>query len=201
MFKALFKLVAVMLLALGAAGGVVLWRSPDSLYTIQEWLNYSRFRRYDDIISEAGRKRQIDPMLIKAIVWRESSFHPEKIGRNGERGLMQVRVAAAREWAKAEKVDDFTESDLFKPRTNIEAGTWYLKRAMQRWSAKDDAIPFALAEYNAGRTRVDQWVTQTDMGGKATADDLRQSIPFRSTRAYIDTILKRYRLYKQRGHL
>ena len=201
MFGFLGKLIAVILLAAAAAAGIVLWRSADSLYTIQEWLNYSRFRRYDRIIAEVGRKRQIDPMLIKAIIWRESSFHPEKIGKNGERGLMQVNAAAARDWAKSQRQEDFTESDLFNPRTNIEAGTWYLKQALQRWSAKDDPIPFALAEYNAGLTRVDRWIGQTNMGGKATADDLRESIPYRSTRSYIETILHRYKFYKARGHL
>jgi soluble lytic murein transglycosylase len=201
LFGCLGKLIAVLALAALAAAGIVLWHSADSLYTIQEWLNYSRFSRYDKIIAEVGKKRQIDPMLIKAIIWRESSFHPDKVGKNGERGLMQVTVAAAKEWAKAERQADFVESDLFKPRTNIEAGTWYLKQALQRWSTKDDALPFALAEYNAGRSRVNQWIDQTNMGEKTSANDLRESIPYRSTRAYIDTILKRYNLYKQRGYL
>ena len=201
LFGCLGKLLAVLTLAAMAAAGIVLWKSPDALYTIQEWLNFSRFSRYDRIIAEVGKKRQIDPMLIKAIIWRESSFHPDKVGKNGERGLMQVTVAAAKEWAKAERQNDFTETDLFKPRTNIEAGTWYLKQALQRWSTKDDAVPFALAEYNAGRTRVDRWIAQTNMGDKTSADDLRESIPYRSTRSYIETILKRYKLYKQRGYL
>jgi soluble lytic murein transglycosylase len=89
-------------------------------------------------------------MLVKAVVWRESRFDPHKVGTAGERGLMQVSERAANEWARENKIDPFRVEDLFEGKTNLRAGTWYLRRAMQHWEHQPDPLPFALAEYNAG---------------------------------------------------
>lgn len=201
MFRFVRNLVAITLFAAALAAGWVLSRSSDPLYVVQEWLGYARFRRYDPIIVAMAHKYGVDPMLIKAVIWRESAFHPEMVGKDGERGLMQVTPAAASDWVKQKKIETFVPTDLFSPRTNIDAGTWYLKQALQRWAQKDDPIPFALAEYNAGRRRVDRWVGDSNMGGHATAADLRDNIAFPSTRKYVESILARYRFYKERGRL
>lgn len=183
------------------AAAIVLSRSHDPLYCVQEWVFYKRFHRYDELITQAGGKYRVDPMLIKAVVWRESSFHPEKVGKSGERGLMQLMPAAAGEWAKAEKIQTFRLPDLHSPKTNIEAGTWYLKQALDRWTSKDDPVPFALAEYNAGRKRVDRWIRESNMGKGASAKDLVGSISFPGTRNYVEDITGRYRFYKMRGRM
>ena len=39
---------------------------------------------------------------------------------------MQITENAAIDWARAEKIQTFVSSDLFDPKVNIEAGTWYL---------------------------------------------------------------------------
>ena len=201
MFRFVRNFFLVTLLAAAVAAGWVLSRSTDPVYVVQEWLNYGRFRRYDSLIVAIGRREGIDPMLIKAVVWRESAFRPDKVGKDGERGLMQVMPGAAGDWAKQNKIETFVPTDLFAPRTNLEAGAWYLKQALQRYAQKDDPVTFALAEYNAGRRRVDKWVGESNMGDRATADDLRDSISFPGTRNYVDAILARYRFYKQRGRL
>ena len=61
-------------------------------------------------------------------------------------------------WAKANKIEDFNDDDLYDPETNIRVGTWYLNRALKRWSQTDDPVTFALAEYNAGRSNALKWV-------------------------------------------
>jgi soluble lytic murein transglycosylase len=190
------KFVVVIFLSVLAAAALGLWRSPDAFYTIQEWLNPTRFHRYDAVITSIAHKHGIDPMLIKAIVWRESTFHPGKVGRDGERGLMQVSPAAAGDWARVRKVETFAISDLFDPKTNLDAGTWYFKQALQHWEAKDDPITFALAEYNAGKKRSERWAGVAD-----TAKDFRRKISFPGTRAYVEGIESRYRFYKARGRM
>ncbi|MEA3189174.1 MAG: soluble lytic murein transglycosylase, partial [Chthoniobacter sp.] len=104
-------------------------------------------------------------------------------------------------WAKQNKIETFVPTDLFAPKTNLEAGTWYLKQALQRWAQKDDPMVFALAEYNAGLRRVDKWVGDSNMGQRATGADLHDNIGFPMTKNYVDSILARYRFYKQRGRL
>ena len=120
LLKGLLILCAVVVFA---AGWFVI-RSPDPEYAAYETLFHTRFHRYDAIIQEIATKRGVDPMVIKAVAWRESRFQADKEGSQGERGLMQITDAAAREWVKSEKVANFAPEDLFDPKTNIEAGSW-----------------------------------------------------------------------------
>jgi soluble lytic murein transglycosylase len=197
MFRFVWRLLFILVFAALTAASVLLWLSPDPFYEVQKWMSGSRFSAYDEIIEEVGHKQGVDPLLIKALVWRESGFHPDKVGTAGERGLMQVTEAAAQEWAKAEKIETFVPTDLFDPKTNLEAGTWYLAKSLDRWKEKDNPVPFALAEYNAGRSRVNQWVAATNMGDKANADDLLGAIDFPLTRKYITDITERLRFYRE----
>lgn len=198
MRRFLWRLLFVICFAAITAASVVLWLSPDPLYHLREFVGTGRYHAYDDLIREAAARHNLDPLLIKAIVWRESAFHPEKVGNSGERGLMQVTEAAAADWARAEKIETFVPADLFDPRTNLQVGVWYLAKAWERWKDKDDPIPFALGEYNAGRSRVDRWISFTNMGDKASAEDLLSAIDFPSTRRYITEIIARYRFYQDR---
>lgn len=195
----LVTLITVLLLAVLLGAGFVLGTSHDPVYTLKEWLGWSSYHRYDGLINEIALKDKIDPMLLKAVIWRESSFDPDMMGKEGERGLMQVSVAAAADWAAAQKTAPPAPDDLFDTRTNIEVGAWYLKRALQNHSTKDDPIPFALAEYNAGRQRVNQWLG--DNGTTMGAKEFRDKITIGSTRKYVDTIEGRYQFYKDRGRM
>ena len=72
MFRVLRNFLAVSLLAGIVAAGWVLSRSNDPVYVVQEWVNYPRFKRYDRLITDISHKHGVDPMLIKAVIWRES---------------------------------------------------------------------------------------------------------------------------------
>ena len=188
------------MIALGGAFAFIALRSGDPAYTMYEWISPARFQHYDGLIRAVAADRHLDPMLVKAIVWRESRFDPQKHGTAGERGLMQVSERAANEWARENKIDNFRVEKLFDPRTNLEAGTWYLQRALQHWDNQPDPLLFALAEYNAGASRVQRWA-----GGDATvpiaSQDFLRNIDFPSTRSYIDSIIDRYEFYKRRGRM
>ena len=201
MFRFFRRLLIVIGLAALTAAGILLWLSPDPTYLVHEWLALGRYHRFDNEIREVATRFDLDPALIKAIVWRESTFLPDKVGASGERGLMQVGEAAAKDWATAEKLETFVPTDLFDARNNLEAGTWYLRRALNRWKGKDRPLAFALAEYNAGRTRVDRWIAATNMGDQATADDLLGAIDYPSTRRYVEEVTRRMDFYRNRGRL
>jgi soluble lytic murein transglycosylase len=201
MFRALWKLVVLVILAAFAGAAAVLLLSPNPRLTVKEWMSYPYCHQYDAIITSVAKKYDVDPMLVKAIVWHESSFRRDMIGKNGERGLMQVTEGAAKEWAKAQKVENFVPTDLFDAKTNLDAGTWYFKKSQERWKAKDDPLVFALAEYNAGHGRVQHWIEDSNMGKAATAADLLDSMTFPGTRAYIDSITSRRDFFKKRGRM
>jgi soluble lytic murein transglycosylase-like protein len=142
MIQFLFKFILCVLLAMAAAFAYFAVKSGAPLYTFYEWLSPARFHRYDRLIRGVALEHHLDPMLVKAVVWRESRFDPKKRGTHGERGLMQVSERAANEWARETKIAGFDPDQLFEPKTNLEAGTWYLHRAMQHWEHQSD--PFRL---------------------------------------------------------
>jgi len=113
---------------------------------------------------------------------------------------MQVSERAANERARENKIAGFNLGQLFEAKTNLEAGTWYLRRAMEHWDHQSDPIPFALAEYNAGASRAQRW-----SGGNGVTDiserQFLQKIDFPATRRYVESIIDRYRFYQHRGRM
>lgn len=194
----------VLVLSWATAVGCLIFRSHDPVYVLRELKDWRDYRRFDALIARVAREYSLDPRLVKAVVWRESRFQADMKGRNGERGLMQVTEVAARDWALARGVPSFRPEELLAPEKNLEVGVWYLSKAVQRWVTTDDAVPFALAEYNAGKSRVDRWIRsaiQKTNGQPVTAQSFQESIDFPSTARYVRTILARYDFYKRRGAL
>ena len=201
MLRFFFKLIICLLLA-GAAGVALLAaRSGDSRYSVYEWISPARFHQYDTLIRSVALEHQLDPMLVKALVWRESRFDPQKIGKDGERGLMQVGESAANDWARETHVANFRGEELFDPKTNLEAGAWYLHRAMGHWEAQADPIPFALAEYNAGASRAHRWAGGADKTRAVEAASFQSNIDFPGTKKYVESIIARMQFYKRRGRM
>lgn len=197
----LFKLVICLLFAVAAGVGILALKSGDSLYSVYEWISPARFHQYDALIRTVAAEHQLDPMLVKALVWRESRFDPQKIGKDGERGLMQVGEKAANEWARESRNANFRVEELFDPKTNLEAGSWYLHRAMQHWETQTQPIPFALAEYNAGASRAHRWAGSNDTTRAVEADSFQASIDFPGTKKYVESIIARMQFYKRRGRM
>lgn len=155
----------------------------------------SRYRQshaYDKLIVKIAGEHGLDPRLVRAVVWRESRFKDNCRGKRGEIGLMQVTENAAREWARARGRAGISRADLFNPETNLHAGTWYLKRSIAYWSAKANPLPYALAEYNAGRSNVVRWAA-SDHGD---ANQFWDGITYPSTKRYVRDILTCYRRQK-----
>ena len=200
MARLIFKLILCLLLAVGAGFGFLALRSGDPVYTLYEWISPARFQQYDRLITMIANEHHLDPMLVKAVVWRESRFDPQKYGSAGERGLMQVTENAANEWARETKAENFRVEELFDPKKNLEAGSWYLHRALQHWEQQPDPVPFALAEYNAGASRVQRWAGG-DKAGAISPGDFLANIDIRGTRNYVETVAARYHFYKRRGRM
>jgi len=174
--------LTLILLLLTAGGGALYW-------WWQGWLEHSQ----DGVIRQAAQKYGVEPALVKAIVWRESRFNPKARGRAEEFGLMQVQEEAAREWAEAEHVSSFDHQQCFDPATNTLAGTWYLRKLLKRYAGTDNPLPYALADYNAGRGNVLKWAK-----GEAATNSavFRGQIGFPGTKAYVEEVIARYEHYR-----
>ncbi len=145
----------------------------------------------DKNILASSRKHGVDPALIKAVVWQESRFNPRARGTKGESGLMQIMERTGLEWAGNERVLVSPET-LMDPAKNIECGTWYLRKLLGRYQRTDNPVPYALADYNAGRRNVLKW-----MKGAATTNSAAfiNQIGFPSTRQYVRAVVKRREKY------
>lgn len=132
------------------------------------------------------------------MIWRESRFDPNARGTAGEIGLMQVREWPAEEWAEAEKLKDFEHKHLFEPTRNIHAGAWYLAKLMKRYTNCDNPVPYALADYNAGRTHVLRWAK-----GAASTNSTAflAQMDFPGTRQYALAVMERREHYHEADHL
>ena len=173
-------LIAIPLLLLLA--GAVAWL---------RWVNLEHSQ--DEPIRVAAQRYGLDPALVKAVVWRESKFNPDARGRAGELGLMQIREIAAGEWADAEGIRGFDHATCLDPGTNTLAGTFYLAKVMRRYTNTDNPLPYALADYNAGRGNVVRW---NDGAAATNSRTFIKQIGFPSTSNYVLTVMARYERYR-----
>lgn len=157
------------------------------------WFAASQGRKFEPEINAAAKRYGVDPLLVKAVIWQETRFHPDRRGRAGEIGLMQIQEAAAMDWAGAEHIQNFSHEQCFDPGTNVLAGTFYLGKLLKRYAHTDNPIPFALADYNAGRGRLLKW-----NGGAGATNSVvfMGHIGFPHTKAYVKSVMRRYALYK-----
>lgn len=159
------------------------------------WFYYlwQREHSQDTVIRAAAARYGVDGALVKAVVWRESWFDPEARGKAGEIGLMQIREPAAREWAEAERIAGFHHEHILDPGSNTLAGAWYLAKLLRRYPHTDDPLPYALADYNAGRGHVLRW----NHGAAATnSQQFLAQMTFPGTRRYIETVVERRTRYR-----
>jgi|ERR1041385_6000237 soluble lytic murein transglycosylase len=158
------------------------------------WWRSDRLERSQDgPIQGAAARYGVDASLVKAIVWKESRFNPSVRGKAQEIGLMQLQEVPAQEWADAEHIAGFAHEHCFNPVTNTLAGTWYLRKLLRRYSKTDNPVPYALADYNAGRGNVLKWNS-----GEAATNSAAfvEQIGFPGTKAYVKSVMARYRHYK-----
>jgi len=153
-----------------------------------DWRWLPREHRHDKVILTAARRYGVDPALVKAVVWRESRFDATAVGRVGELGLMQITEPTALEWAGEESVANFEHTLLLDPALNTRCGTWYLAKLLRRYPRADDPLPFALADYNAGRGNVLRWAK----GAAATnSAAFLAAMTFPGTRDYVQAVAAR----------
>ncbi len=146
---------------------------------------------FQDEITRFSEKAQIDSAWAMAIARRESSFMADANSPVGARGLMQIMPDTANYIAKK----PVQLRQLYNPVTNIDYGTDYLNYLMRR---NDGNLLMATAAYNAGFSRVRQWIPKDYA---MPADVWVETIPFRETREYVKAVMAYYQIYNVRMNI
>lgn len=163
------------------AGGQLL---PDALWRMMYPI------RFEAKLREEAAKAGLDPALVAAVIWQESTFDPQAVSGPGARGLMQVMPPTGRELARGLGLKYHIDM-LHDPDRGLELGTRYLRRMIDNYGGRVDR---ALAAYNAGPGRVSSWMRARP--GLAP-EEFIESIPFQETRNYVMTILANREHYRR----
>ena len=168
------------------------------------FFNQYWIRRYDALIARQSSVYRLDPDLVWSVIYEETYFRPWMNGADGEIGLMQVTPTVGREWAAETGMRDLErqmgrdpESVLRDPERNIQIGCWYLEKLYQEYRDIPGAEARMVAGYNAGPSRAADWNRTGNNSRPLTADEFIARIDIPSTRAYVTSILERYRKLKE----
>ena len=121
------------------------------------------------VVNGAGERHQIDPDFINSVIRAESGFNSRAVSKKGAQGLMQLMPQTA---------SQLGVTNSFDPNANVEGGTRYLRELLEKYNF--DVVK-ALAAYNAGPKRVDQY---------------HGAPPYYETQAYIARIIRDFNRQK-----
>jgi peptidoglycan lytic transglycosylase len=159
--------------------------------------------RYDGLIARQAGVYRLDPDLVWSIIYEETYFSPWKNGKSGEIGLMQITPAVARTWAAETGMHELERqmnqnptSLLRDPERNIQIGCWYLEKIYEQYRDTPDPEPRVIAAYNAGPSRAAEWGKVALGAPQLSGDEFINKIDITSTRAYVTSIMQRYRKLK-----
>lgn len=124
---------------------------------------------FDPIVRSVASEFGVDKNLVKAVIHAESGYNPKAVSPKGAQGLMQLMPKTAQ---------GLNVSDCLDPKDNIRGGVKYLRFLLDTFRGD---VTLALAAYNAGLSRVNQY------GGVP---------PYEETRNYISRVLSYQKSYQ-----
>lgn len=133
------------------------------------------FKAVKHHMREASKAHNVDFELLQALIATESGFDPLAVSPKGAVGLMQLMPPTAQRYGVKGDANTPIEKKLTDPKTNITAGTRYLRDLINMFPGKPE---LALAAYNAGEGAVQRY------GNKIP--------PFKETQNYVVTVMQIY---------
>jgi soluble lytic murein transglycosylase-like protein len=135
----------------------------------------------------ASQAYNLDPMLLTALMRRESLFNPLAVSKVGARGAMQIMPRTGELLALHLGDVHFTTSDLEEPTIAIPYAASYLQLLLTRF---EGVYPLAVAAYNAGPHNVGNWLNAAPEN--MAMDAFIEHIPYKETRRYVKGVTSSY---------
>jgi soluble lytic murein transglycosylase len=152
----------------------------EALFPKAYWLDLKKF----------SSSNALDPYLVASLIRQESEFNPAAVSPKDAVGLMQLLPKVGKSVAKQEKLKHFSTTQLLTPGVNLQLGTRYFRAMVDKFGS----FEYALAAYNAGADRVQEWL---GAGNYRDPQEFVESIPFTETREYVEAILRNANVYRQ----
>jgi soluble lytic murein transglycosylase len=137
---------------------------------------------YWPLIAKYSSQHGLDPYIVAALMAQESTFTADVRSVANAYGLMQLVPDTGRRYARRMGIRRFSTASLMQPETNVQIGTQYFKDLIDQYGG----AYYALASYNAGPNRVEQWKAKNP---GLPQDEFIDDIPFPETQNYVKRIL------------
>jgi soluble lytic murein transglycosylase-like protein len=137
------------------------------------------FKAVKHHMRESAQAFNLDFELLQALIATESGFDTNAVSPKGAVGLMQLMPPTAQRYGVSGDANTPIEKKLTDPKTNIRAGSRYLRDLINMFPGR---LELALAAYNAGEGAVQRY------GNKIP--------PFKETQNYVVTVMQIYNQLK-----
>lgn len=127
-----------------------------------------REQTLDEIVARFSAESGLPEALVHSVIAAESAYDADAVSSRGAVGLMQLMPGTAR---------DLQVSDRRDPGENVRGGTMYLRQLLDRYRESPESLLLALAAYNAGPGRVDNY---------------NGLPPFNETRLFVRRVIDRF---------
>ena len=125
---------------------------------LREVVGFRRVEQYSAEIDAAAREQGLEPALLAALVYVESTGRVSAVSSAGARGLTQLMPAAASDAAAALGLPQPTPEELLTDSAlNLRLGSRHLA-----WTLRSEGgdLERALVAYNAGRGKLASWIDE-----------------------------------------
>ncbi len=146
-------------------------------------------REYSSLVEIYAAEYGVPEHVVYAVMKVESNFVSNKVGANGEIGLMQLSEETFHRLLTMTK-ENLDAGILYDPETNIEYGTYYLSYLYTEYNRWDTVF----AVYTSDELTVNAWQADPDY-----ADDMGnlKVIPDAEVRAYVKAVNDAIGIYRE----
>ncbi len=143
---------------------------------------------YVELLSEAGKEQNVDPLFLAALIRQESFWDPMALSVANAYGLTQVVPSTGESIASTLGFADFEATDLWRPAVSIEFGAYYIGAQLKTFGAPQ----VALAAYNGGPGHAGTWA---ELAASQDPADFVEAVSFTETQGYIVRVMENYARY------